>query len=386
MRYLDLVTKTPLYEGAIDVSSVVLEAERRLLATFGDILKGATRTPIFVAEKELPLSNDSGDETGNRRQRFEIAMNYYRGVRQRGFSAAYHCMYEASKVLTKITQEFLLQNYGIHHGGDGVSDGVMLDGHFYPIDNIRVVIENDKSPKGIGGHILRHSNAAAFHAVNGGVASSEKPFAGLKIYLNRGEVDAFLSLVDDAVANLVHHALAGEYLDYDPGYYPDMLVGYILPTFAHELDHIVYYARKPNSRNGISIIGSGTRRGRRKYVNGFGTTDTEFSRYLGSHVELQAWATTAAAEAMRDEVLARGKEWMTIHDEKIDINDPSTWNWCINQVVEKVRRGKLHNVSYWEYQTRIRDAAPDNKVFQRVWRTFNRLLVAKLEAYRKVVV
>jgi hypothetical protein len=363
-----------LCEAAIDVSSVVTEADAILTQLYTEILTDAASMPIFVGKKLADASPE---------QRIEAAMEYHREQRKRGFSAAYRCMYDGSKALTKLVQAFMLREYGVDDDGDSVNDGVRLDGLYYPIGNIRVVIEKNDVPKGIGGHMMRKRHARDFWAVSAGVAEDERHFAGCKIYLDETVVKLWLSMVDEAVNNLVYHAFEGEYLDYEPGYYPDSLVGDVIPTFAHELDHLVYYARKPNNKRGISMIGSGGRKGRRKYVNGIGTTPEDYQRYLGSHIELQAFASDAAIEILRANVLAIGKKWMTLHDDVFNLNDPTVWNAIIDRLITKAKSGKLWSGTIAHYQKNIRDAEPDNAIYQRVWRQFLRLVIAKLERYKK---
>ena len=363
-----------LCEAAIDVSSVVTEADHVLTQLYTKILTDAASVPIAIGKR---LADGSAEK------RHEAAMAYHHEQRKRGFSAAYRCMYDGSKALTKLVQAYMLREYGVDDDGDGENDGVMLDAHYYPIGNIRVVIEKNNVPEDVGGHMMRKHHARDFWAVNGGVAEDERHFAGCKIYLDEYQVKAWVSLVDEAVNNLVYHAFEGEYRDYEPGYYPDSLVGDIIPTFAHELDHLVYYARKPNDKRGISMIGSGGRKGRRKYDVADAKTPKSYQRYLGSHIELQAFASDAAIALLRSNVLAIGKKWMALHDEVFDLNDPTVWNALIDRVIATAKSGKLWSTSIMYYRKQIRDAEPDNAVYQRVWHQFLRLLIAKLERYKK---
>ena len=367
-----------LLEKAIDVSSIAFEADEALTALYTKIIEEAAATSIRIGKR---LENGRfGDPYPD--DRVKAAMEYYHEhTRAFGRSAAYACMYDGSKLLTNLVQEFMLREHGVDNDNDGQNDGVIVDGLYYPIGNIRVIIEKDNVPEGVGGHMMRQHRAGDFHAINGGVPESNKHFAGCKIYLDKASVKMWVETVDEAVHNLVYYAFNGEYADYYPGYYPDMLVHDVIPTFTHELDHLVYYTK--SNKGSISMIGSGGRKGRRNYDIGFGTTPKENQRYYGSHVELQAFASGAAIRILRNEVLAIGKNWMTIRNDGINLTDSKVWNSIIDDLIEKIKHGDPLTPDIYVYQKDIRDAEPDKSSYQRVWRRFIRLVVDKLEQYKR---
>ena len=82
--------------------------------------------------------------------------------------------------------------------------------------------------------------------------------------------------------------------------------------------------------------------------------------------------------------MAIGKKWMTVHDEVFDLNDPTVWNAIIDRLIAKAKSGELWSASIAHYQKDIRDAEPDKVIYQRVWRQFLRLVIAKLERYKKI--
>src|SRR5262249_22051945 len=147
----------------------------------------------------------------------------------------------------------------------------------------------------------------------------------------------------------------------------------------------LFYLKKPkhtkySSRTAFSDKVSG-----RAYDNNIDFGDpASYERYLGSDIELQAWASDEAAKLVRNRVLAQRREYSAYRHPDRPISDPRIWNAAIDQVVRDVITRKPYKSHSYTYAELIRDKAQgDQSVYAKVWRRYLTLLVAKIKGYKK---
>jgi hypothetical protein len=192
-----------------------------------------------------------------------------------------------------------------------------------------------------------------------------------------------------------------------------MMIEMITSTFGHEFDHIIYHIKKQSGIDKSMISAGGIRskidnkRKGKKYDNQEyrNNVDIEDARYLSSDAEMQSWATDAATDLIRRYVKFHTKPWAATFNKNLD-SDPKIWNSYIDGIIRSIQSGKINITdNLTKYARYFRDKkvkkTDDNdnpikdengkdiyiqvneKEFRKVWQKFLKLLILKLEKYKK---
>jgi len=297
MRFTEI-----LNEGIIDVSGIVTEAESILASElFRNIIFKDANKWIRAAKYNREQLNKQyqfdGPDDYSPYLQMSHAMEEYNKDLKRGFSAAYTCLYDASKYLTNLVQE-RLKKYAIPNNEEVVERFrrqtlIVVDGNIYPLEHILVKISIHNEKEINMGYMYRNNTA-----IQAGIPNAYKEenlykrFCGIKVFV---KPEPFLDAYANALEMQIHEICYGNDSEYATSLndYIEQLVDDIIPTFAHELDHLMYYIKKPKG-NEITNIKAGNKS--RKYDIGFGHENIQQNyRYYGSNIELHAWASGAAA-------------------------------------------------------------------------------------------
>jgi len=247
---------------------------------------------------------------------------------------------EIDRVLTKVANDIGLQRYGQNKAN-----------------------ENHVKVNMVAGELSREKQkSGGYH------------FPGIIRFYIDGEA------VVHAALGLVQESLFGEEVED----YRRRFLGLIVPVFVHEYAHYEQGARgkdwwKPDL--GYITVGSrrekvgGKRRGKRGgYHRDQDKTEEGYLRYIGSSHEIDAYASSAAAEMVHD-----------MHQNSYD--SKSQFNRNLNDLRRSIADGYAtsndHDRYYRKYQESIRQEWPglDHEKMTKVWHRFMRLLYQKLGDY-----
>jgi len=254
---------------------------------------------------------------------------------------------------------------------------IVVDGNIYPLEHILVKISIHNEKEINMGYMYRNNTA-----IQAGIPNAYKEenlykrFCGIKVFV---KPEPFLDAYANALEMQIHEICYGNDSENATSLndYIEQLVDDIIPTFAHELDHLMYYIKKPKG-NEITNIKAGNKS--RKYDIGFGHENIQQNyRYYGSNIELQAWASGAAAELHRKYKNSSIDE--IINDIKSGRNYISSSLWTYHNQIQ--RRFKPRTVDKKTYKQYNQDLKLNEEEFKKVWNKFLKLVVLKLLAYKE---
>jgi hypothetical protein len=195
----------------------------------------------------------------------------------------------------------------------------------------------------------------------------------IKVFIDGG-------LASEAATGYIEEDLFGE----DAEGYRDKFTNIIVPVFAHEYAHFEQTLRRGFiSNNDLSHITIGSKRqrvnGKRRGNRGGIHRDTEgdagFLRYMGSTHEIDAWASSAAAEMVQ-----------SLHHSRFG-DGPRDFNRQIAELRQSIASGWGSGSQYDTYREKYYDSLeqriPDlnHEQMTKVWHVFLRSLDGKLADY-----
>jgi hypothetical protein len=368
MRYYQII------EG-INVSEITTQADRLLFDLFTKMVRDDVKQWIRrsdYAERQKP---DHNEDYYDDHTRLMLTIDARNEEKKRGFSGAWACIYKACKDLTQLVQTYLKK-----YSTDG--ENVTIDGDEVPLSKV-IVFVTQHSKDNRGGTMHRDDYGHSL-GVTDRYGKSARGYYGVKINVDAASWgDAY----DMAFEEQLRYELFKDDEDYKKNYidnntqeHIDFLARMVVLTFAHEVDHLIYYIKTKGDAHQTTHIRN--KKGSRHYNN---NSDDE-PRYMGSNIELQANASAAAYDLVRDRIHAKGKKWYVRYSPNENLEDPSVWNNEIDSIIKDISSSKnyISNALY-TYSADFKKATnvKHPEEYQKVWKTFVRLLVKRLQDYKR---
>lgn len=376
-------------EGAINTSDIAQKADDLLTNLFLSIIKRAAKECVFTYDYYQEQRNNKYVPSKDLKSRSQDVVDYvvHEMFSKKDQSGAWACVYQASNTLTKLVQDNILKDYGVSLAQDGKNDGVLIDQQYYPIGNVRVIVRHTAGGYKAGpesGLMHRASSGSTFGVHSDKVNPAYPKYSGLSIIIHNTE--QWKENFEQAVYNQISIDIIGDALDYEPEYYIDMMVDEILSIFTHEFDHLLFYLKKTkhtpySSRSAFKSDTSG-----HSYDNHVDFDNPkDYERYLGSDIELQAWASDQAIKLVRQYVTVKRRDYSVYKKADRNIEDPKIWNQEIDQLIDEIKNNSVrHSYDYKELiHKKIKELGGNQVAYQKVWRKYLQLLIKKIQHYKK---
>lgn len=333
-RYIDAALT--LYEAGVKTADVDRKAREAITEALPDVVKAIMVKAADDIGAYAKPEDDFGDYNSNYYDRL------YHWIEEHKEEVFATITKTISKTLTNVTASIAKERFG----------KAKADRHYYQVELVARELSDDPD-KHFGGYHSGHRQL-------------------LRVFLNGNQII-------QGMYGVLHVEFFGE----DSEGYRDRFINEIVPIFTHEYVHYEQAVRGRSSDTGdfgFITIGQkrqkigGKRRGKRGGFMRSTKSDEDYFRYMGSTHEIDAYASSAAAE-------------LTQEIRQDYNNDHARQNERIRDVLDALRDGYIDSPDYRRYFSKYYESLEQqwpglrHDEMTKVWHRFSRMLYSKLRDY-----